>query len=190
MRSGSLVVAKITVSVLLFTACGNSGEAGTTPTSPPPTASGSSVDPVITAAPSTTAATPATTSAVVVAPGDLIDPTSPGEFAAEISKAERAVRNASLGPAATMEWGRRQQRLYRLLALNESWAPEALPLVDDEFRFAVEQNWLARQELSSLVTSGKLSTVLPAWRVREPLPVLELLSYYEESEANSEIEWE
>ncbi len=190
MRSGSSGLAFITVLALLSAACGSGEESSSSPSSPPPAATDSAVDPVITNAPSTTATSPATTNAPIVAPEDLADPTSPSEFAAEISTAEHAVRNASLDPAVTTQWGRRQQRLYRLLALNESWAPEALTLVENEVRFAVEQNWLARQELSSLVTSSKLSTVLPAWRVREPLPVAELMSYYEESEANSGIEWE
>ncbi|NNF53451.1 MAG: lytic transglycosylase domain-containing protein [Acidimicrobiales bacterium] len=190
MRSDSLVVAFLTAAVLWSSACGSGADVSAPPDSRPPTATVNAVDHEVTTAPSPTATSAATTAAATVTPEDLADPTSPSEFAAEISKAERAIRDTSLDPSVVNQWGRRQQRLYRLLAMNESWAPEALPLVDHEIRFAVEHNWLARQELSSLVTSGRLSTVLPAWRVREPLPVPELLGYYEESEANSGIEWE
>ncbi len=187
MHLGNSGVAFIVALALAISACGSDAESG--PTTPPPAlATESTVAPVATpvATPSTTAPSTTTTAA----PEDRADPTSAIEFAAELSRAELAVRNTSLDPTLTTQWGRRQQRLYRLLALNESLADETMTLVEDEVRFAVEQNWLARKELSSLVTSGKLSTVLPAWRVREPLPVAELRTYYEESEAISGIEWE
>ncbi len=117
-------------------------------------------------------------------------PIDASELAAELDLAELAIRDSALGAQSRMAWGRRQQRLYREMAQNEEWAEQVLSEVSAPVQFAVARNWTARQELSSLVTSGSLSTVLPAWRIREPLPVAELRTFYEESEANSGIEWE
>lgn len=117
-------------------------------------------------------------------------PSGVAEFAAELGDAETNVRNTALDDNVRAQWGRRQQRLYRHLAVNDLWADEVIRLTPEPVRASVTLNWEARRELSSLVTSGSLSTKLPAWRIREPLPVGELRGLYETSEAAIGIEWE
>jgi membrane-bound lytic murein transglycosylase B len=107
-----------------------------------------------------------------------------------MTEAEAAIRDAQLDESIAPAWGRRQQLLYRLLAVNEQWATEAIAAIDEPLRSAVAANWRARQELSRLVAGGELSSVLPAWRIREPLPVAELRSYYDEASATTGIAWE
>lgn len=133
-----------------------------------------------TAAPTTEA--PTTT----VPPDQLPLPTDPAGLADALSEAERSVRT-SPEPAP---WGRRQQQLYRLLTANRDWAPEVLDGVESSLRPAVERNWSARLNLSALVSSGPLSTVLPAWRIRAPLPAEDLLAMYREAEELTSIPWE
>lgn len=132
----------------------------------------------------TSTSQPATTS--TLAPDRQPDPSTPAELAVALDEAEAMVRSSD-DPAP---WGRRQQRLYRVLSANREWAPEVIAGVDESIRPAVESNWAARQNLSALVASGSLSTVLPAWRIREPLPADELLALYSEAEAQTAIPWE
>jgi len=87
-------------------------------------------------------------------------------------------------------WGRRQQQLYRVLSANREWADETIAAVDESVRPAVELNWEARLNLSALVSSGSLSTTLPAWRINAPLPADELVSYYEAAETATGVPWE
>jgi len=133
-------------------------------------------------APSTTASATTTT----VAADEQALPTDAAGLATALSETELMIR-ASDDPAP---WGRRQQQLYRLLTANRDWAPEVIAGVDDEVRPAVERNWDARLNLSALVSSGPLSTVLPAWRIREPLPADQLLEMYRAAEAQTSIPWE
>ncbi len=106
-----------------------------------------------------------------------------------MTEAEEAIRNPNLDDAEASQWGQRQQRLYRVLAENPDWGNAVIAAVSDESRFGVEQNWAARQALSSLVKSAKLADSLPAWQLREPLPVEELMAYYREAEAQTGIPW-
>ena len=76
------------------------------------------------------------------------------------------------------------------MTVNREWAPDVLASVDDTVRPAVERNWDARLNLSALVSSGPLSPVLPAWRIRAPLPPDELTSMYRDAEDITGIPWE
>ncbi len=134
----------------------------------------------------TTSSTAQPTTTTALAPDQQPDPSSPAELAEALDEAEAMVRSSD-DPAP---WGRRQQRLYRVLSANRQWAPEVIAGVDESIRPAVESNWAARQNLSALVSSGSLSTVLPAWRIREPLPSDELLALYQEAEEQTTIPWE
>ncbi len=184
--------ALVLVSVCLATACsGSSADVGRPDVSAPPS-TGTAVAPTTslpTTVPSTTQPPP-TEPPTTAAPEDRPLPTDAAELAAELTQAETNVRNASLDDGARAQWGRRQQRLYRHLAVNDQWAEVVLERVPDSLRTPVSLNWEARRELSSLVTSGSLSTKLPAWRIREPLPILELRQLYARSEEAIGIEWE
>lgn len=134
--------------------------------------------------PSTTRSTTTT-----IAPDQRADPTDPISLAAELDAAERAIRDPAVPDEDAAAWGRRQQRLYRVLARNDGWAEEVVDAASPQVAGAIAGNWTARQELSRLVTSGVLSEDLPAWRIRAPLPKDQLLSFYREAEAATGIEW-
>jgi len=131
----------------------------------------------------TTTAAPTTTTTT---PDEQPLPESPAELAIAFSEAEAMVRTAD----DSAPWGRRQQQLYRLLSANPAWVSETIAGVDEAVRPAVVLNWDARQNLSALVTSVSLSPVLPAWRIRAPLPAGELIALYEEAEEQTSIPWE
>lgn len=139
--------------------------------------------------PTTTAPAPTTTVAettTTVAPSEQALPTSAAELAVALNEAEAMVRSAE----NPMPWGQRQQQLYRVLSANRDWAPETIAAIDEPLRSAVELNWDARLNLSALVSSGSLSTILPAWRISAPLPADELVSYYQAAETETGIPWE
>ncbi len=145
-----------------------------------------------TTAPSTTAAptTAAPTSPPTTVAVDLLPlPVDAAGVAAELSAAELALRDPAVDDLTSAPIGRRQQQMYRLISANPDWAPEVLAAVDPEILPAVELNWAARQDLSALVRSGTLSSTLPAWRINEPAPAAELISFYKEAEEQTGIRW-
>lgn len=142
-------------------------------------------DATTTTGPTTTEPTTTTTLAI----DELPLPIDAAGVATELSIAELAVRDPSITDDDVGPYGRRQQQMYRIISANPDWAPEVIAAVDPAIRPAVELNWSARQDLSALVRNYSLSETLPAWRIRDPLPVAELVGYYEESEANSGIDW-
>ncbi len=144
-----------------------------------------------TAAPTTQAPTTAAPTTAPPLPADEQPlPTDAAGVAESLNEAELALRDESISDIDVMAYGRRQQQMYRIISANPDWANEIIEAVDPTVRAAVELNWSARQDLSALVRSGSLSTTLPAWRIREPLPAMELIGYYRLSETNSGIPWE
>lgn len=124
------------------------------------------------------------------APDERSLPTSADGLAAELEEAELALRSSGIDEAGAAPWGRRQQALYRVLALNPVWAEVVLAGVDASVRDAIAHNWTARQELLALVNTEELSETLPAWRIGRPRPADELLGYYHEAEAATGVPWE
>lgn len=116
-------------------------------------------------------------------------PTEVDSFIAELTQAELAIRDTSVSHDEAMLWGQRQQRLYRVLADNPDWGPAVVAGVDATVQFGVEKNWEARKALNKLVRSATLAETLPAWQLRQPLPVDELLAYYNEAETLTGIPW-
>ncbi len=185
---------------LALAACGSprvaspatsSGEAEAVeqPTSRSSTTEGASSEPTTATAEVTTTAVPTT----AVPPTDPPTPDgaplprSAAELAAELNRAEAAVRDPTVSDRAS--WGRRQQAMYRLLAVNDQWVDEVMAAIEDLHIDAVQANWEARRELSSLVLSADLATELPAWDINPPLPPEELLGYYDEAAAESGVPW-
>ena len=145
-------------------------------------------------APSTSASVPSTQlEAVPSNDGEL--PTSAQELAVRLVEAEQAIRNTSLSTEARSAWGRYQQSLYAVLSFRPEWEQETMesttsaPGSDAEIATAIETNWTAREHLDALVEHHGVTDELPAWRIKEPLPADELLSYYREAEAATGIDW-
>jgi len=148
--------------------------------------------PVTIAPPTSVPPTEATTtsSAALADPSELPLPDSAAEVIDGLNDAERAVRDGELSDAEVMNWGRRQQALYRHLSFNPEWSAEVVAGVDPDLERAVGRNWQARMNLSALVDTERLHDELPAWKVLDPLPPEELLGYYKAAEAETGIQWE
>ncbi len=195
---GRIVRLLIGVGVMLA-ASGCSGVeddlAASTPETVSPSATGSSnADSPVASEPRATIAPPTTAVQTTVAPSTTLPferalPASAEALAAELTEAERAIRDPAVDTPIARAWGRRTQRLYSVLTANPSWADVVLAAVAEDIRPDVELNWIARQNLSALVTSTSLATELPVWRINEPLPTGELLGYYHEAETSTGVPW-
>lgn len=138
---------------------------------------------------STTEPTTTATTDLALEVAALPVPSDAATLAEALSEAELAVRDPALDDDTARAWGRRLQLLYRTLSANRDWGDEVVAAVDPAVADDVADNWLARRHLSSLVTSTSLATTLPAWRIREPLPIDELLAAYDAAEAATGVPW-
>ncbi|HWI03342.1 MAG TPA: lytic transglycosylase domain-containing protein [Acidimicrobiales bacterium] len=154
-----------------------------TPTTPAPTTT--------TAAPPTIEAT--TTTTTVAGPPVAAD--SPAALAAQITEAERAVRNPSTAGAALARAGHTQQVAYARLAAREQWQAEVLALVPPDIQPLVDANLralvdLTRQASADVAASGGPVRELPDWKIVTPPPPSELLAEYRSAEAATGAPWE
>ncbi len=184
------VSAALMGSALALVACSpsvNLRSAETTANSEPtslPTTTGSSAT---VRSPPTTEFLPASSTTQPIANREV--PTDETQLIVALTEAEEAIRDPNVTDQEATEWGRLQQRLYRVLANNPEWAPQVVAGVSESARLGVKNNWAARLALTSLVSSAPLAETLPAWKLREPRPAAELLGYYRQAEAETGIAW-
>jgi membrane-bound lytic murein transglycosylase B len=117
--------------------------------------------------------------------------TEPVALAAQATEAERLVVNRAASADQRRAAGLRQQFIYRVLARNAAWEDAFFAnLPVDVEPFARNNLAAAKAPLDPTLSKPvPLKDTLPAWRIREPLPVEELRSYYAEGEALTGIEW-
>jgi hypothetical protein len=188
----------VTVALLLITGCSVGGvepfgSASTTPPVPlssapaAETSASPSSDPVeATGLPSAHEST--TTVATTIAP-----PVTAASIAAEITAAERGIRDTSLSPESVAEFGRRQQRAYQQLARNTVLQEAVATLIPADVAVAFVFNVGARQAVIDHAAGGppaEPSPTLPAWTILEPLSVDELLAAYHDAEAATGVPWQ
>lgn len=131
--------------------------------------------------------TAATTPAAV--PDATPDPAAtPAELAERLTRAEDAVRDPATPADQLDQAAFEQQMLYRQLARLPDWQAEVDALLPERYRAAAAANVAARNEFRSMHRT--LSDALPAWRIVEPVPADELLSYYQAGEAEFGVPWE
>jgi hypothetical protein len=106
------------------------------------------------------------------------------DLAAELTNVERA---SATGDGSV---GQRQQFLYRYLATHVDLVEPVIALLGDDVRPFAERVVRARQVVQARqAKAGSPSDTLPAWTIVEPLPVDELLGYYQEAEAITGVPW-
>jgi membrane-bound lytic murein transglycosylase B len=114
-------------------------------------------------------------------------------LAAEITAAERGIRDVDLSDAEVAAHGRRQQRAYRQLARYPELQASVSAAIPTDVAGAFGFNVMARQAVvdhAAGSTPGPPSPTLPAWTIVAPRPIDELLGYYEEAEAATGVPWE
>ena len=184
------------VLVLSVAGCSSVGDTVSVAVTTAPPATGEPSSSTATAAASSTTASVATTTTIPTTttpppePDERPLPADAASFVAEISAVELELRDPAVTDGDRLAaLGRRQQQLYRLLTVQPEWFDEAGDSIDPAVRDAVTRNWEARRQLSAHVSSGDLSTTVPAVVRRSATPAAELLAYYREGEAATGVPW-
>ena len=143
---------------------------------------------------STTVATTTTASTTTTVPGPPVAADSPAGLAAQITEAERTIRDPSTAGPALARAGHTQQVVYGRLSVRQEWQAEVVSRVPAEFQPVVEANLgavtdLARQAAADRAGSGGGSSEPPDWRILAPPPPAELLELYRSAEAASGVPW-
>lgn len=175
----------------LAAACGSSGSGDRAAVSR--VAEDTAVDGTVLTATSTTATTAVVATSTTVA-GPPMAADSPAGLAAQLTEAERAIRNPSVPVPALARAGHTQQVAYGRLSVREEWQAEVLALVPSDIQPIVDANTraandLARQASADATAYGGPSRVLPDWRIVTPLPPEELLREYRSAEAATGAPW-
>ena len=114
-------------------------------------------------------------------------PTAAGRLAAEIARAETAIRDPATRPSQLRALGRAQQRAYRALVRQPRLLPEVLALVPPALRRTVKANALAGAELRKL---NRPASRLLRWRIVAPAPATALLASYRVADAKLAVPWQ
>ena len=159
---------------------------------PDPVATPSTASAVLAVATTTTlAAAPPTT--VAAPPTSAVADLSTAEgLAAELSRAELAIRALPADSDGAAAAGRAQQRAYRALADHPEWDDTVIAAVDPTVAPAVGLNIEARRAVVAHAATRAPSeppTTLPAWTIAAPLPVETLLGFYRDAEAATGVPW-
>jgi hypothetical protein len=155
---------------LLLAACSGGGPSGGGPSS---------------ASPPVASTRPATTAPTTIPPARRV--TTAARLAAQISRAEAAIRDPATPPSRLQAMGRAQQRGYRALIRQPGLLPRVLPLVPPTLRRTVKANVLAGAELRRL---SRPASTLPRWRIVAPAPAPALLASYRLAEARLAVPWQ
>jgi hypothetical protein len=130
----------------------------------------------------TTTTTTATTTTALAAADD------PVALAAQVTKAERTLRDPTTSPEEAEKTGAFQQLLYRRLSAHPEWNSPFFAALESDVAPMAGNNvaaFLAFQR----PPHGPASDTLPAWRIVAPLPADQLLAYYHEAEAATGVPW-
>lgn len=171
--------------VLLTAACGSDEE----PSSPERAneAVTSTTTSSTTTAPTTTTTTPTTTVPVPVLAA-VAPATDPADLAGRVAAAERITREPTTPTPEVQQAAFELQQLYRQLGRTPEWDPAVLAATPEDLRATVTANAAARRQFRGM--HSKLTDTLPAWRIVEPPPAEDLLSYYREAQAEFGVPWE
>lgn len=141
---------------------------------------GTTTTAVSTAAAPTAAASTTTT---LLTPAD-----DPAALAAQVTAAERTLRDPTTPPAVAETTGTFQQLAYRRLSAHPEWDAAFFAAIEPDVAAAAANNVAAFRAFQR-PPHGPPSDTLPAWRIVPPRPVDELMGYYRESEAATGVPW-
>jgi hypothetical protein len=160
-----------------------------------PRPSGPSPTPTVAAPTSATppTTTPPTTAPPTTAPVDpyALRPPDPAPdaaaLAARIAAAEATLRDPDVEPGALAEAALAQQAAYRQLGDHADWAPDVRAALPPGLHTALDHHLAIRRDLRSL--AGAPLDVMPAWRIVAPAPAADLVAWYREAEAATDVPW-
>ena len=113
---------------------------------------------------------------------------SPAELAERLTAGEKLVRDPATNPEALGAAAFELQQLYRQLSRTPDWDAPVIAAMPAHLHATVNNNLAARREFRNM--HSKLSDTLPAWRIVDPPPAEELLSYYRKGQETFGVPWE
>jgi hypothetical protein len=113
--------------------------------------------------------------------------TDPVAIAAQITSAERAIRDVKVTGAELAWTGHLQQRIYRTIAARPELREAFLAAVPVAVRGTVTANLDATSELRATVVPGP--DLPTAWRIVDPAPLDDLARFYREAETEFGVPW-
>ena len=116
-------------------------------------------------------------------------PAEPAELATLLTAVEQALRDSATPAEALPDLGHQQQVIYRVLSTDQPRSQQVVNALPPRWRSVAERHLAARREFVRM-SRGRVLTMLPAWRIIQPEPAANLLSYYRKAEAATGIEWE
>jgi membrane-bound lytic murein transglycosylase B len=176
MRTDRILLPPLAAALLLVACSGD----GPSTAGPPATPAGTATS----AATTTSAGWAAATTAAAPAPQPT---TAAARLAAELARAETALRDPATPARRLPGLGRAQQRHYRALVRQPRLRAEVLPLLPPALQRVAEANVLAGAELRALSRPARR---LPRWRIVAPAPAAVLLAHYRSAEARLGVPWE
>ena len=106
-----------------------------------------------------------------------------------LARVETALRDPSTAPEQLPELGHQQQVIYRVLSKQPTRSAAVVAALPQRWRSVAQRHLAARREFLSMARKRGPST-LPAWRIIQPEPAQQLLSYYRKAETATGIAWE
>ena len=102
---------------------------------------------------------------------------------------ESALRDPATPADALPDLGHQQQVIYRVLSKDRPRSQRVVAALPARWRSIAERHLAARREFLRM-SRGRGPSSLPAWRIIQPEPAEQLISYYRKAEAATGIEWE
>jgi membrane-bound lytic murein transglycosylase B len=164
---------------LLVVACSGDGRSTVSPPPAAPHSTATTLAGTVPAAP-----TAPTTAAPTAAPATSA---AADRLAAQLTRAETAIRDPATPAGRLPALGRAQQRAYRALVRQPRLVPKVLGQLPPRLRRVVQANVLAGSELRKL--NGPAGR-LPRWRIVAPAPAAQLLAAYRAAQAKQAVPWE
>jgi len=116
-------------------------------------------------------------------------PSDPSKTAALLASVETALRDPKTPEALLPDLGHQQQVIYRVLSQDPKRSAQVVNALPQRWRSVAERHLAARREFLRM-SRGRGPSTLPAWRIIQPEPAEQLISYYRKAEAATGIEWE
>jgi membrane-bound lytic murein transglycosylase B len=137
--------------------------------------------PATTTVPETTTTTVPGVSAVLAG--------TPEGLAAQVAMAEHTIRDPAADAGAVEEAGRIQQLAYRRVNARRDWIDAMRAVLPDDVRAAFDLNTQARAPIAGAPVPPPPPATIPAWTIRDPKPVDDLLGFYRDAEQATGVPW-
>lgn len=112
----------------------------------------------------------------------------PAALAHQLVVSETAIRDPQTSPEALRAAAWTAQVAYRTLEHRPRWDAAVFDAVPARLDEVVGRNLAARREFQSM--EGRLGTMLPAWKMVEPLPAAQLRDLYGEAQQRFGVPWQ